>query len=169
MDSEDTQSETGGLEKPDGLDAYLSKKGTVELFSVLTISGKRFSELESLVGISPATLSDRLDEGLDLHLLKLDSEPQDDRQTQRYYAAGYGKEIAKAARRVGIHEMNRQLQQLKADLDSERERVRQRAQRGREQLHRLEQRSLEPADSTGSVDEEMLSEAEEIVDNLEDS
>jgi DNA-binding HxlR family transcriptional regulator len=117
MDSEDTQSETGGLEKPDGLDAYLSKKGTVELFSVLTISGKRFSELESLVGISPATLSDRLEEGLELHLLKLDSEPEDDRQTQRYYATGYGKEIDREA---AVRHLQ-SLHNARRDFESDRE------------------------------------------------
>ncbi|WP_254278626.1 winged helix-turn-helix transcriptional regulator [Haloarcula marina] len=51
------------------ISGYLQRSGAIGVLVHLKSDSKRFNELKDLVGVSPSTLSDRLDKGADLGLI----------------------------------------------------------------------------------------------------
>ena len=63
---------------------YLSKKGTIEILSEIADSPKTFSELEERINVSPATLSRRLEEGVELGVLREEIDYRDSGKAKVY-------------------------------------------------------------------------------------
>jgi DNA-binding HxlR family transcriptional regulator len=114
----------------DRIHAYLNRKGTIELLAHLSmqkpeahpydVPGYQFNELEEMMDLSPGTLSRRLDEGQNLQMIEADIDREDGKNKQKYSSKGIGRDIGKAAVRLGVPELYRQLTSLKEDLDNRR-------------------------------------------------
>jgi DNA-binding HxlR family transcriptional regulator len=61
---------------------YLQRSGSVGILVALETGGKRFNELKELVGVSPSTLSKRLEEGRDLGVVATQL-GEDERERER--------------------------------------------------------------------------------------
>lgn len=62
-----------GIENEDEIKEFLQRKGALEILEVIGSDGSRWTEMEETVGVSSATLDERLERGLTLDLFETES------------------------------------------------------------------------------------------------
>lgn len=82
------------------------------------MDGSRYSDLESVLDISSATLSNRLDEACELHLMELTLDSTDYGTNKRYELTKPGRRLRSEMERRGIMRTYHRIRELEEQLDA---------------------------------------------------
>jgi len=77
------------------LEEFLQSKGGVGLLSVLQERGKTYSEIEPEVDMTSSTISQRLDDALELGLIEMKPAKHEGRTLTEYHLTGFGEDVAR--------------------------------------------------------------------------
>lgn len=110
----------------DSLNAFFERKGAVELISVLDIrDGKRHKELLETVNVSAPTLSQRLEESMELNLItRMPTSTEEDEPTpisSEYQLTAFGKVMYNWMNDIGVPQTYETLLEIQRRYEEQRD------------------------------------------------
>lgn len=93
--------------------AFLKKKGSIELLTVVSEGGARYSEIVEETSIADSTVDKRRAEAVDLDLIETDSKPGEDGMERFYVLKPLGQVVRLEIHRAGLDKVFWQMQALR--------------------------------------------------------
>ena len=105
------------------VEAYLRRKGALEVLIEIGLGSATFQNIEDAVLVSSSTVSTRLQEGVEKEFIEITHRPTDHGTQKRYTLTNVGKRVVNRIRNINLDTTVQKLQRLERERETELERL----------------------------------------------